>query len=41
MNAIPQKSKLRYIAHNPTGELVKIITKELKTSYGKKESNNR
>lgn len=41
MKAIPHKSKLRYLAHNPTGELVKVLTKEFKKSYGKEKSNNR
>jgi hypothetical protein len=30
MKSIPPKSRLRYLAHNPTGELVKVITKEVK-----------
>ena len=42
MKAIPSKSKLKHIAHNPTGELVRIITEILKnkknTGY---ESNSR
>jgi hypothetical protein len=41
MTAFPHKSKLRFIAHNPTGELVKILTKEIKKGYGKEKSNNR
>jgi hypothetical protein len=28
MKAIPQKSKLKHITHNPTGELVRIITEK-------------
>lgn len=30
MNAIPPKSRMRYLAHNPSGELAKIITPEIK-----------
>ena len=37
MISIPQKSKLRFIAHNPTGELVRILTKEIKKGYGKRK----
>jgi len=34
MKAIPQKSKLRYLAHNPTGELIWVLSKEIKKYYG-------
>jgi len=38
MKAIPHKSRLRHISHNPTGELVRILTKEWKDSkFGSKE----
>ena len=37
MKSIPQKSRLRFIAHNPTGELVRILTKEIKKSYGQEK----
>jgi len=41
MRVFPHKSRLKYLAHNPTGELVKILTKEIKKGYGKEKSNNR
>ena len=41
MQALGHKSRLRYLAHNPTGELVKILTKQIKKGYGKEKSNNR
>lgn len=31
MNSLPPKSKLKYIAHNPTGELIRIFTEKIKT----------
>ena len=37
MKAIPHKSKLRYLAHNPTGELMWILSKEVKKCYGKEK----
>ena len=40
MNTIPQKSKLKYIAHNPTGELIKIITKKYFTKKDSKKTLN-
>jgi hypothetical protein len=30
VKSIPQKSKLKYIAHNPTGELMRVLIKEFK-----------
>ena len=38
----PVKSKLRYLAHNPTGELLWVITKLIKNKKNKSyESNSR
>ena len=39
---LPRKSRTRYIAHNPTGELVWVITKYIKNKQNKSyESNSR
>ena len=32
MKCIENKSRLRYLAHNPTGELVKVITHQFTTA---------
>jgi hypothetical protein len=32
MKCIEHKSRLRYLAHNPTGELVKVITHQFTTA---------
>jgi len=32
MKSIEHKSRLRYLAHNPTGELLKIITHQFTTA---------
>ena len=31
MKAIEHKSRMRYIAHNPTGELIRLITHQFTT----------
>ena len=31
MKSIPNKSRTRYLAHNPTGELVRVITHQFTT----------
>jgi len=36
MYSIPPKSKLRFMAHNPTGELIWVLTKR----YQKSKSRN-
>jgi hypothetical protein len=33
---LPHKSRTRYITHNPTGELMWVITKYIKTKTNKK-----
>jgi len=30
VKTFPQKSRLKHIAHNPTGELIRIITEKFK-----------
>ena len=37
----PHKSKLRYIANNPSGELVYILSKRIKYCKLKKQRKNR
>ena len=32
MKCIEHKSRMRYIAHNPTGELVRVITHQFTTA---------
>ena len=32
MKSIPHKSRTRYLAHNPTGELVKVIAHQFTTA---------
>ena len=40
MISIPPKSKLRFMAHNPTGELVWILTKKWKNNQRRGKSRN-
>jgi len=32
MKCIEHKSRLRYLAHNPTGELIKVLTHQFTTA---------
>ena len=32
MKSIPNKSRTRYLAHNPTGELIRVITHQFTTA---------
>ena len=42
MKSIPLRSRLRHLAHNPTGELLWAITKAIKNKKNKSyESNSR
>jgi hypothetical protein len=40
MGPFSPKSKMRHIAHNPTGELIHILTKEVKKCNLLKRKNN-
>ena len=35
MKSIPHKSRTRFLAHNPTGELVRVITHQFTTGDSK------
>ena len=32
MKSIPHKSRMRYLSHNPTGELLRVITHQFTTA---------